>query len=169
MISTDHCRLMAHYNRWQNTSLCDAASTLTDAERRRDAGAFFGSIHRTFNHLWWGDELWLARFDGEPKPKLAAQVDMNQPGDWQEFLAKRQQLDERIIDWANTLTDAFLGTETSWVMSGTDIEMNRSTWLCVAHLFNHQTHHRGQIHCLLTAAGASPGPTDLPLVEMPFG
>jgi DinB family len=58
----DNYRLLARYNRWFNTRLYDACERVSDEERKRDRGAFFGSIHDTLNHLVWGDRLWLARF-----------------------------------------------------------------------------------------------------------
>ncbi|MGI9409200.1 MAG: DinB family protein, partial [Hyphomicrobiaceae bacterium] len=72
MISPDHVRLMADYNRWQNRSIFTAASSLSDTDRKELRGAFFGSIHGTLNHLLWGDQIWMSRFAGTPKPVAAA-------------------------------------------------------------------------------------------------
>ncbi len=69
MITSDYVRTMASYNRWQNESLYGAADTLTDAQRKEQRGAFFGSIHGTLNHLLWGDQMWMSRFAGTPRPK----------------------------------------------------------------------------------------------------
>ena len=69
MITSDYVRTMASYNRWQNENLYGAAGTLTDAQRKEQRGAFFGSIHGTLNHLLWGDQMWMSRFAGTPKPK----------------------------------------------------------------------------------------------------
>ena len=68
MISPDYVRLMARYNQWQNGSLYTAADQLTQAGRQLDRGAFFGSIQRTLSHLLWGDQQWMSRFAGTPKP-----------------------------------------------------------------------------------------------------
>ena len=69
MITPAHAQLMARYNRWQNQSLYKAADQITDADRKGDQGAFFGSIHATLNHLLWGDQVWLHRFAGTPPPQ----------------------------------------------------------------------------------------------------
>jgi uncharacterized damage-inducible protein DinB len=69
MISPAYVVTLAAYNRWQNENLFDAAQTLADVERRRDRGAFFGSIHGTLNHILWADEFWMGRLVGRPHPK----------------------------------------------------------------------------------------------------
>ena len=69
MITPDYVRTMADYNRWQNRNLYGAADTLTDPQRKEPRGAFFGSIHATLNHVLWGDQIWMSRFAGTPKPK----------------------------------------------------------------------------------------------------
>ena len=67
MIDVHYVRCMARYNRWQNENLYGAADTLSDAERRGDRGAFFGSIHATLNHLLWADRIWMSRLAGTPR------------------------------------------------------------------------------------------------------
>ena len=62
MIAPAYCQLMARYNRWMNERLYALCAGLDDDERKRDRGAFFGSIHGTLNHLLWGDRMWLGRF-----------------------------------------------------------------------------------------------------------
>ena len=62
----DNFRFLAGYNQWFNKRLFDACEKLSDGERKRDRGAFFGSIHNTLNHLVWADQLWLARFAAQP-------------------------------------------------------------------------------------------------------
>lgn len=71
MISNGFLRSMGRYGRWQNAALFAAADTLSDAERRRDRGAFWGSIHGTFSHLYWADRIWLSRFDLVEAPDVA--------------------------------------------------------------------------------------------------
>lgn len=165
MISPQHAHTMARYNRWQNHSLTNAASALSDEARRLDRGAFFGSIARTFNHLLWDDRLWLARFGGEPKPERSIRPELETPAIWDEFLALRLALDAEIIAWADMLDHSALSGETVWHPDGGDFEMRKPTWLCITHFFNHQTHHRGQIHAMITSAGGTPEPTDLPMLD----
>ncbi|MCU0906486.1 MAG: DinB family protein [Rhodobacteraceae bacterium] len=165
MIAADWCRTMARYNAWQNLSLYDAADTLDDAARRADRGAFFGSIHGTLSHLLWGDSIWLHRFTGSPAPSVARIPDSaDWVADWHDLRQRRTDLDARIIAWTDAMTDADLDGDLSWrsVVLGRDL--CRSRRLLAMHMFNHQTHHRGQAHAMLTAAGARPADTDLILM-----
>ena len=159
MIDTGYVRTMARYNRWQNRSLYGAADTLADAERREDRGAFFGSIHNTLAHLVWGDRMWMSRFDGWERPTLG-------PADgdgweWDALKAERERQDAAILDWAGRVTEADLAGECRWYSGLMKADLTRPMGLVVAHFFNHQTHHRGQAHALLTALGATPEATDL--------
>ena len=163
MIDPSWVRLMARYNRWQNANLYDAAQTLDDAARRLDRGAFFRSIHGTLSHLAWADAGWLHRFDGMPKPAGAIAQSPDHHPDWEALKATREALDAAILDWAGRVTRAWLDEEIRWRSSaGRDMAAPRAP--TIVHFFNHQTHHRGQVHAMLTAAGAKPGDTDLVLM-----
>ncbi|MEO0913060.1 MAG: DinB family protein [Pseudomonadota bacterium] len=165
MISAAYCRMMARYSRWQNRSLMACAGRLTPEQRWQDRGAFFGSIAATFNHLLWDDALWLARFGGDERPEDTIDASLAEPRDWEAFQALRHERDAELLAWADGLADADLGGVVAWFPGGADTRIEKPTALCVAHLFNHQTHHRGQIHAMLTAAGQQPEPTDLPMLE----
>lgn len=167
MILAEYCHTMALYNQWQNRSLVAAADGLTDTGRRQERGAFFGSIKATFNHLLWDDALWLARFAGDERPEDSLPVSLEHPGDWAEFKKSRQHRDLALIDWAHALKNADLAGNVAWFPGGSDQRIEKPRALCIVHLFNHQTHHRGQIHAMLTAAGAHPEPTDLPMLARP--
>ena len=69
MIDRAYVQRMARYNRWQNENLYGVADSLSDDERRRERGAWFGSIHKTLNHLLWGDQAWMHRLH---RPAAAA-------------------------------------------------------------------------------------------------
>jgi uncharacterized damage-inducible protein DinB len=161
MITPAACLTFARYNRWQNRSIFYAASTLSDVERRRDRGAFFGSIHATLSHLMWGDTVWMSRFDGWEKPVGAIRDSVGFVADWEELRARRAAADERIVDWAGRVDPAWLASDATWYSGALGREVTKNAGLCVAHFFNHQTHHRGQVHAMLTAAGARPADTDL--------
>lgn len=161
MIPAAYCRQMARYNQWQNDSLMTAAETLDDAALRAERGAFFGSIFGTFNHVLWGDGMWMSRFAGWPPPGGRIADSPRLTTDWATFRDRRQDADQRLIDWADGLDDAALKGELSWHSGALGQNVARPRALLVAHMFNHQTHHRGQIHAMLTAAGARPGDTDL--------
>jgi uncharacterized damage-inducible protein DinB len=161
MITPAACLTFARYNRWQNRSIYDAASTLSDEERRRDRGAFFGSIHATLSHLMWGDTVWMSRFDGWEKPAGAIRDSVGFVADWDALRARRAAADARIVDWAGRVDPAWLASDATWYSGALGREVTKNAGLCVAHFFNHQTHHRGQVHAMLTAAGARPADTDL--------
>ncbi len=163
MIGRDYCVTMARYNAWQNHSIYTAAAGLDDAARDRDRGAFWGSIRKTLAHLCWGDQIWIARFDGGPGPDIGA-VEALKQYDWSDLWARRPQVDARISSWAYHLEDGELEGDLTWHAGFLGRDLTRSKALCVMQLFNHQTHHRGQVHAMLTAAGAEPDDTDLPLM-----
>jgi uncharacterized damage-inducible protein DinB len=162
MITTSFVRTMAAYNAWQNRSLYSAAATLDESARRLDRGAFWKSIHGTFNHLLWADRMWMSRFDGWEAPTLGIRDSDSLVDDFAALLAARVEADARIAAWADRLADAWLAGDLTWFSASAGREMTKPRALLVAHLFNHQTHHRGQAHAMLTAAGARPEPTDLP-------
>lgn len=161
MITVEGCRTMARYNAWQNESLYGAADLLDDAARRQQRGAFFGSIQATLSHLVWADRMWLSRFgQGEaPEGGIAGSVSLYT--DWALLRTARHALDALIVEWADALTEAELASDLSWYSGALGADLVRPRALCLLHFFNHQTHHRGQVHAMLTAAGAVPGITDL--------
>jgi uncharacterized damage-inducible protein DinB len=164
MITPDYVRAMAAYNAEMNRRLYDAASRLPDAERRRDRGAFWGSIHGTFSHLLWGDRMWMSRFDGWEKPPVTLRDSATMVPDFPTLRAAREETDAALIAWADRLDPSWLEADQTWFSGAAQREMRRPRALLVTHLFNHQTHHRGQAHAMLTAAGEQTGDTDLMLV-----
>jgi len=167
VISVEYVRTMAAYNGWQNESLYHAANGLSDAARRRDRGAFFGSIHATLNHLLWADTIWMSRFAGWSKPRAESiQDSVNEREKWDDLMAARVGVDQRIVAWAGQLTPADTEGHLTWYSGAVDREITKPRWLLYTHFFNHQTHHRGQVHALVTAEGIRLDDTDLPLMPM---
>jgi uncharacterized damage-inducible protein DinB len=166
MIDAAYVQRMARYNRWQNESLYGAADTLSDAERRCARGAFFGSIHATLNHLLWGDRIWMSRLAGTAKPEGGIPQSVSLYEDWNDLKRERAAFDTVIVDWADRLEDASLEGELAYYSGAIKADLRKPKWLLVTHMFNHQTHHRGQVHCMLTQAGSKPGDTDLPLLPL---
>lgn len=167
MITAEFARTMARYNRWQNRSLVSAANGLSDEERWKDRGAFFGSIAQTMNHILWDDRIWLARLRGDRDKEAtigARHPYTDDPSDWSAFVAARAALDDEIVAWADLLTEADLASDVSWTRGNEQVETNFGFNL--AHMINHQAHHRGQVHAMLTAAKAHPEPTDLQMLEI---
>ena len=163
MFAPTYPRMMARYNQWQNRSLIVAADGLDDAARRRERGAFFGSIHATFCHLLWADMIWWHRLAGMEKPPGNPASSIHLEPDWARFKSRRAAMDEAIITWADGLPDEEISGDFHWV-STAGRASSHPKGLIIAHVFNHQTHHRGQIHAMLTAEGAKPEDTDLILM-----
>ena len=160
MIAPAYCQLMARYNRWMNERLYAVVAGIDDEERKRDRGAFFGSMHGTLNHLLWGDLMWLGRFTGDActVPAFGGGHDRGLRRARPRARAHRP----RILDWAGNVTPEWLAgtlTYTSRV-DGRTRELPRA--VATMHFFNHGTHHRGQLTTLMKQAGIDPGVTDLP-------
>ncbi len=161
MITSDYLRTMTRYNRWQNESLYEAAATLTDEARRVDRGAFFGSIHGTLSHLYWADRIWLARFDLCEPPGVPQRQSASFIPDFTELSARRDEFDAELIAWADAYPEGPIVQSLVWYSGVAGREVEKPLALVFAHIINHQTHHRGQVHAMLTAAGARPEDTDL--------
>lgn len=157
---SDQARDMAAYNQWMNQRLYGVCAELSDEERRRDRGAFFKSIHGTLNHLLLADKVWLGRFLGEPFRVAGLDQELHQ--DFAELRHAREETDEVILGWAEGLSDQVLsGTLRYTAITQNPVPRRCEMWLAVAHFFNHQTHHRGQLTTLLSQAGKDVGVTDL--------
>lgn len=168
MITPAHAQMMAAYNAWQNESLYDTASALDDVARRADHGAFFGSIHRTLNHVLWGDRIWLSRFTDYPAPEGGIPDSTDNYEDWGALRSARGETDAFLRNWAGALSPADLEGDLTWFSGAMGRDVTKPRWVLVTHLFNHQTHHRGQVHAMLTAAGAKPDDTDIPFMPDRF-
>ena len=155
---------MASYNAAMNGSLYEAAGRMTDAERRADRGAFWRSIYGTFNHLLWADQIWMHRFDGWNRPALALPHSGTLILDFPALYAARTEADAGLIAWSHRVDASWLDGDETWFSGATQREVTRPRTLLVMHMFNHQTHHRGQAHAMLTAAGQDTGDTDLWLI-----
>ena len=164
MITPEWVRLMAAYNAEMNRRIYAAADRLMPAQRAEDRGAFFGSIHATLSHLLWGDRSWMYRFDGWEKPPGGIRESVGLHPDWAAMRALRVETDAAIEAWAARVDPAWLTGSLTWYSGSQGRDVTRPNALLVTHFFNHQTHHRGQVHALLTGFGARTGDTDLPFV-----
>ena len=151
---------MSHYNAWMNESLYAKAATLSDEQRKRDLGAFFKSLHGTFNHLLLGDGAWMQRFRGEPLTMRSADHELH--ADFDALRAARRVLDQDILRWAQALAPELGDSEFRFYSVTYKKDRVMPYWAAVTHMFNHQTHHRGQATTLLKQLGVDPGVTDLP-------
>jgi len=166
---------MARYNQWVNRLLYDKVQLLPATRIAKDRGAFFGSILGTLNHILVADMFWLRRFSSSKacKDVLAPMRDMTMPSglrdvlfnDLQTLRAKREEMDGLILDFSETWDDEMLASSIRYRnMAGEKHEQLLGALL--QHLFNHQTHHRGQVTTLLFQVGADPEATDLLVMAM---
>ncbi|GFE49709.1 damage-inducible protein DinB [Roseobacter cerasinus] len=165
MIDIEYARTMSRYDRWQNQSLVAAADRMTQQDGWKDRGAFFGSIAGTLNHILWDHRVWLARQRGDSATASeigARQPYTNAPREWSDYKRQRRALDEETGTWCDRLTAADVSRPVRWMRGNTPVVTEFGFNL--VHMFNHATHHRGQVHAMLTAAGVDPGSTDLPML-----
>ena len=151
-------RMFAAYNAWANARVYDACAALAEADYKADRGAFFGSLHGTLSHVLVADRIWMRRFTGEGE--IYDRLDVAPADDLVGLRALRQGEDARIAAFVEAIEPATLEAPFAYSnMAGVGLEQPLSTAL--DHVFNHQTHHRGQAHCLLSLAGTEPPALDL--------
>ena len=160
MATQAYFKLLADYNAWANARLYDATAELSDADYRKDMGAFFGSLHRTLNHILVGDRIWLQRVEG------AGDVPTNLGAllfeDFQDLRTARDAEDARIKGVITSLSDADIaGTFDYTNLRTGDHFTDQPLAPTLAHIFNHQTHHRGQTHTLLSQLGRNTPELDI--------
>ncbi|MBP8150414.1 MAG: DinB family protein [Limnohabitans sp.] len=146
-----HFLQLARYNRWATGRLLDAVAVLPETDYRRDVGLFFKSLHGTLNHLLVGEHmLWYPRFARGVSPVLALDAEIEPD---RERLA--QALKGGAVNWVQLIgtwpVERFDGQLSYTTMRGTSAHLPFAATL--AHVFNHATHHRGQITAALTAMG----------------
>lgn len=161
-LTPEYCRLMARYNAWQNHACERSLEGVPLAELWRDHGAHFGSILGTLNHVLWADMLWMSRLDDSFAPPEGGLEESREMfptlGTWS---AERFRLDARIRAWAEEVKALELAGRIRFHSATLGREVSRATAHCVVHMFNHQTHHRGQVHAMMTRAGLSAPVSDL--------
>jgi uncharacterized damage-inducible protein DinB len=166
---TDQFRSLARYNTWMNRKLYAGAADLGDEQRKRNLGAYFGSVAGTLNHILIADRIWMARFTGDDGSYLSRDR-FGEPIAFEglaqivypvfaELRQNREHLDRQIEFWSGNLTlDELEGNLTYFNTTGK--RFSHPLWQAAIHFFNHQTHHRGQVTTLLFQLGKDPGVTD---------
>jgi uncharacterized damage-inducible protein DinB len=151
-------RQLADYNAWANGRIYAASAELSDEERKAKRPSFFGSIHATFNHLLVADRVWLARIAGGESG--ITRLDQELYADFAELRAARMSEDERITAVVASYKDDDL-SETLRYRNMAGEEQATQMAFVLGHLFNHQTHHRGQVHGMLSGTDVAPPSLDL--------
>ncbi len=156
----EHFRLLAGFNRWANGRIYDAVAALGEADYYETrACAFFGSIHGTLNHLLVVDLLWFGRLAGAV-PAIS-RLDEILHDDLAGLRAAREVEDQRIVELLQGLEEADLTKDCRFTLISEPGERVMQPQVMLATVFNHQTHHRGQVHAMLKEAGAEPPALDL--------
>ncbi len=138
--------MMALYNQWANGRLYAAAGQIGHETLAEDRGAFFGSLLGTLNHLLVTDRLWMARLEGE-SPR-GTRLDEVLHHRFDDLLAARRAQDQKLIDYVHALSEERLAAPLNYATSS-GAPQSQPLHHVLAHLFNHQTHHRGQAHHLI--------------------
>lgn len=146
-----HFNMFAHYNRWANATLYAEAAKLTREEFNQPTGAFFGSLMGTLNQLLVADRIWLHRFTGEGS--IPERLNENLFAEFEPLQAARQAEDDRIIRWVEGLNEGAIKGDFTYTPMTSPQSVTQKLGPALAHIFNHQTHHRGQAHMILTTLG----------------
>ena len=144
----DHFTEFARYNAWANGLLYDAVAAMPDEAYRADEGLFFRSVHGTLNHVIVADLIWMARFAEAQHAPLALSDILYERFD--ELRAAREAMDRRIVDWFDRLDEEDYAGEFTYTPVTIPEPVTQRRALAMAHFFNHQTHHRGQVHAVVT-------------------
>lgn len=162
-----HFAMLAGYNAWANERVYGAVAQVPDEDFRADRGAFFKSLHGTLNHLLVADRIWLKRFTG--KGEAPNRLDAILFERFDELWDARRKEDERIIDYIDSLSEDALAQRFSYQTITNPATIEQQLVAALLHFFNHQTHHRGQAHALLTGLKHEAPALDLLLFQRTSG
>lgn len=155
----EYFRTFGRYNRWANQRLYGACARLSEAEYLKPRPAFFGSIHVTLNHILVGDRLWLGRLTGHPDTRIKSLDQILYP-EFAGLRVAREAEDAAIINYVDGLDEPTLNSTLRYKsMEGESLALPVRQVL--GHFFNHQAHHRGQVHGLLSQTAVPPPELDL--------
>ncbi|WP_246663919.1 DinB family protein [Phyllobacterium sp. SYP-B3895] len=153
----EHFKRLAYYNKWANTRIYDAAARLDSEDYYADRRAFFRSVHGTLNHILAIDKLWFGRITGNPY--IPPSLDVILHDNLADLRATRDAFDNHIIDVIGDLgEDRVTGVFRWTTMEGAPYASTLDR--CLTQNFNHQTHHRGQVHTLLSQLTGNAPPLD---------
>jgi uncharacterized damage-inducible protein DinB len=155
-----HFQMLARYNAIANERLYATCAQLSDEEYYRERAGSFRSIHRTLAHILLGDRIWMGRFTQPGVRTTTPPLGTELYTTFSELRAAREAEDARIEAFIAGLSDAFLTTQFEYVNSEGKLNVDPAP-LVLAHFFNHQTHHRGQVHVMLSQTAVQPPSLDM--------
>lgn len=154
----NHFQMLARYNRIANERLFEKCADLDDAEYRKQRQGSFGSIHGLLNHILLGDQIWMARFEGNGRTTPALNTIL-----FDDFFALRSarvEQDALIEFFFGRLDASFFGRSFPYTNNQGRDYVEQAP-VAISHFFNHQTHHRAQVHVMLSQTPVAPPPLDL--------
>ena len=160
--SSNYFDALSKYNIWMNRNLYGICDSLDDETRKKDRGVFFASIHRTLDHILYGDKAWLERL--RDKAYTPRNIDVTLHNNWEDLKIERFKIDDEIDLWVQSLSEDLLDEIFTFTSNVDKKERSVPMRILVQHLFNHQTHHRGQLTAMLSQLGINYGSTDLPFL-----
>jgi len=163
-VPVSYFRFLSRYNRWANQVLFDHVAQLSEAEYKKARGAFFGSIHGVLNHILHVDQIWLSRMEPDAQTIPSTELDKELHHDFDTLSVARQAQDAEILALLTRYTDADM-TRSEGYTNSLGQTLETPIQIMLAHLFNHATHHRGQVHDLLSQTKVAPPPLDLIFFE----
>lgn len=159
MSTVELFRTQARYNQWMNEHFYGLCDSISDEERKRDAGAFFKSIHGTLNHLLLGDRLWMSRFLNTVFE--VDSLDQELYSDYEELKNERVLTDKSINEYISGLSDEDIKQPLTFRSKVKNADTTLILKDALLHFFHHQTHHRGQVSTLISQQGIDIGVTDM--------
>ena len=152
-------RMLSRYNAWANARLLEDVETLPEDAYLRDLGTYFQSVHGTLDHLLLADMVWLQRFTGEGD--AIDSLDEVLTEEFQDLKRQREKIDTRLIAFVDMCSEADVMRNIIYRTIRRPLVMEQPLGAAMMHVFNHQTHHRGQVHAMLTMLGKTPKALDL--------
>ena len=151
-------RVMARYNSHMNAQLLAECSKFANETRKAPHGVPFDSLHGLWNHLLLANGVWMARFTNQP----IGVTSLNQElfAGWRELCDAHREMDERIERLIATRDAEILGLTFRWTSMSNPQPREIPFFVALSHLFNHQTHHRGQAHGMLSGSWVRPPQLD---------
>ncbi|NJK38965.1 MAG: damage-inducible protein DinB [Oscillatoriales cyanobacterium RM1_1_9] len=159
-----HFQQLTCYNTLANQRLYQVCAQLTETDRQQLRPAFFKSIHATLNHILVGDRIWMSRFREGVTPVIALDAVLYE--NFAELWAKRIQADVEIEQFFSALPEERISQTLQYRNSSGHLHTDPLN-LLMAHFFNHQTHHRGQVHDMLSQTRIKPPSLDMHQILRP--
>jgi uncharacterized damage-inducible protein DinB len=160
----NYFQMFARYNRLANERIFATCARLDETEYRKPRKGSFGSIHGLLNHVLLGDRIWMARFEG--RGRETPPLDTILAEDFSGLTSERMAEDARIEEFFGRVSEDFFSRWFSYT-NNRGLDYVEQAAVAAGHFFNHQTHHRGQVHVMLSQTAILPPSLDLHRIVNP--